>query len=771
MKLEECFERIDKYIASSDRYPRFVNVNNVNDMNSVCSHFNVGTTKFIKAEVFAKPDNYISEAKLLNCLSKETENVFLTGVTSSYKLLGQEKLKHILTNLISSTYKAKIVVVCYQCSSELNFSDIRSIDRVYNIDGELDAKTTLIFGESFVSDNIPYVKGIHKIAEYIEHNNVSHLFVKTQKRKDNFKSSMLTINEQGNAYQQLCELDSDIVNVDEYIGSNEQWEYALKEIKPFKSLRLYIENKIVAVNSLDYAFHNWNQFDENKKWMYFLALKCFGVPKNLYLNLAVNLSNKSNEFIKNIFKGLLEIEHTDANFWEYYRIRKDFIKTLSSPSLYISDYCQWTALKGKNAIYYLTDSSETEIQLLFSVLNKFREELKKDEVLSVLEKTYPHLYNYLRPYDYKNELLNHYFNEYKYQKVMNYISPEFAEIVKEQAIKRDYNAILPARSEKTEGIADENTLIYFVDAMGVEYLSFLLAEYRSKNLLANISLCHCEVPSLTSLNKDFVEVFKSAGAKFANGKNESLDNYSGYKKLDDVKHHGEEFFTEYRNQKLPTYLSKELSILSALVGEIATILEQGTYKKVIMISDHGTSRLAVINNQELSYEMAESGKHSGRCCPKSETDIQPECATESDNYWVLANYGRFKGSRKGDVEVHGGATLEEVVIPIIEITRKEENYEFKLENNEITFSKRKKNARFNLFSKSKFSTLTISIPKLNEKIDVTSRDGHNFIIELPNLKTAGTYTFEVYSNDNLLADSFSFNAKNTDFGMNDKFSL
>ena len=88
-----------------------------------------------------------------------------------------------------------------------------------------------------------------------------------------------------------------------------------------------------------------------------------------------------------------------------------------------------------------------------------------------------------------------------------------------------------------------------------------------------------------------------------------------------------------------------------------------------MISDHGASRLAVINNQELSYEMAESGKHSGRCCPKSETDTQPECATESDNYWVLANYGRFKGSRKGDVEVHGGATLEEV-FPLLKSLKK-----------------------------------------------------------------------------------------------------
>lgn len=463
-------------------------------------------------------------------------------------------------------------------------------------------------------------------------------------------------------------------------------EYALKELKPFKSLRLYVENKIVAVNSLDYAFHNWNQFDKNKKWVYFLALKCFGIPNNPYLNLAVQLSSKTTELIENIFKGLLKISHTDKKFWEYYKIRKELIKSLGKlPAKYISDYCQWTISKGKNAIYYLTDNSETEIQLLFSLFNKLKEELKKEEVFAVLKETYPALYEYLRHYDYKNDLLNYYFNEYKYQKVMNYISPEFMKTVEEQAVKREYNAILPARSEKTEGIANEKTYIFFVDAMGVEYLSYLLAEYRANNLLANITLCHCEVPSLTCENKDFIEAFEFAGAKFVNGKDGSLDNYSGYKKLDDLKHHGEESFAEYRDQKLPTYLAKELSLLSELISEIANILQQGYYEKDIMISDHGASRLAVINNQELSYEMAESGKHSGRCCPKSETDVPPECATESDDYWVLANYGRFKGSRKGDVEVHGGATLEEVVIPIIEITKKEENYEFKLENKKYHF--------------------------------------------------------------------------------------
>ena len=772
MKLEECFERIDKYISTNDSYPRFINVDNINDMNAVFSHFNVGETHFVKAEKFAKQDNCISEAKLLNFLGKEKQNIFLTGLTSFYKLLGQEKLKQILSKLASTTYKTKIVVLCYQCTNELNFSDIRSAERVYRIDGTPDSKTTLIFSKSVNSDDVPFIDGINKIAEYIEHNNPPYLIVKTQKKKSDFQSSLLSIEEQGDAYQQLCELDLDITNVDNKIGSSEQWEYALNEIKPFKSLRSCVENKIIAINSLGYAFHNWNQFDDDKKWLYFLALKCFGVHNNPYLNLAVTLSNKSTDLIENIFKGLLEIPHTDENFWEYYKARKELIKSLGElPAKYVSDYCQWTISKGKYAIYYLTDNSETEIQLLFKLFNDLKNDLKKEEVLAVLKEIYPALYSYLYPYDYKNELLNYYFNEYKYQKVMNYISPEFMKIVEEQAAKREYNAILPARSEKTEGIADEKTCVYFVDAMGAEYLSYLLAEYKANDLLANITLCHCEVPSLTCENKDFINVFELAGAKFANGKNEDLNNYSGYKKLDDLKHHGEESFAEYRDQKLPTYLAKELSLLSELISEIAKILQQGYYEKVIMISDHGASRLAVINNQELSYEMAESGKYSGRCCPKSETDTQPECATESDNYWVLANYGRFKGSRKGDVEVHGGATLEEVVIPIIEITKKEENYEFKLADSNIEFSKRKKNAQIKLFSKSKLSTITISIPKLNEKFDATSSDGHNFIIDLPNLKIAGTYKFSIYLNDNLLSDSLSFTAKNTDFGMNDKFKL
>ena len=43
-----------------------------------------------------------------------------------------------------------------------------------------------------------------------------------------------------------------------------------------------------------------------------------------------------------------------------------------------------------------------------------------------------------------------------------------------------------------------------------------------------------------------------------------------------------------------------------------------------------------------------------------------------NGFAILANYDRFKGGRPANVEVHGGATLEETVVPIIELTLKPE---------------------------------------------------------------------------------------------------
>ena len=68
----------------------------------------------------------------------------------------------------------------------------------------------------------------------------------------------------------------------------------------------------------------------------------------------------------------------------------------------------------------------------------------------------------------------------------------------------------------------------------------------------------------------------------------------------------------------------------------------------------------------------EKGEHSGRCCPADADPCIPQAAYE-DGYAILGNYERFKGGRKANLEVHGGASLEEVVIPIITVSLRPDN--------------------------------------------------------------------------------------------------
>ena len=78
--------------------------------------------------------------------------------------------------------------------------------------------------------------------------------------------------------------------------------------------------------------------------------------------------------------------------------------------------------------------------------------------------------------------------------------------------------------------------------------------------------------------------------------------------------------------------------------------------------------MAVLCRTDNKWEMQEKGEHAGRCCPISDIDEAPPFASQENGFWVLANYDRFKGGRLSGLEVHGGATLEEVIVPVLTFT-------------------------------------------------------------------------------------------------------
>lgn len=140
--------------------------------------------------------------------------------------------------------------------------------------------------------------------------------------------------------------------------------------------------------------------------------------------------------------------------------------------------------------------------------------------------------------------------------------------------------------------------------------------------------------------------------------------------LDKIKHEG---VPAQQSTGPAIHLADELTIIRDSLITIKSCLVNHQAEYFLLVSDHGASRLCVLNQHEnrweiTNWQMEENGKRSGRCCPKSDADECPESATENNDHWVLANYDRFKGSRRAIIEVHGGASLEEVVVPVIRIT-------------------------------------------------------------------------------------------------------
>ena len=448
--------------------------------------------------------------------------------------------------------------------------------------------------------------------------------------------------------------------------------------------------------------------------------------------------------IREIYRGILSYSHTDKNFKKIYQERKRLIIALGNPIDEVIDFCKVVLQKEENAIYYLTDNTRQEKELIITLLEKYFQNEDKNTLEKILAMVYMDLCSYIKDYRYNKPLLDKYFSLYTHSKVINSVLPELEELVNEQATLREYNLLLEPRTAKIDEIDKDNSQLYFMDAMGVEYLSYILAKCKERELMVNVTICTANLPSITSKNKEFVAEFENKGIIV-----------NSEKRLDEIKHHGTDDY-DYRQRKQPIHLIKELEVIDETLEKIKLKLAQGVYEKAIMVSDHGASRLAVIHDTENMWEMESKGEHSGRCCPKTDADVQTPFATEEDGFWVLANYDRFRGGRKANVEVHGGATLEEVVVPIIEITKITDDIEVSILDKVITVSFRKK-AAIRLFSKTKLKNVTVCVE--GTFYEAQELDNNIYQVNMPQLKKAKHYTADVYTSNNLIASGLTFEIK------------
>ena len=396
-------------------------------------------------------------------------------------------------------------------------------------------------------------------------------------------------------------------------------------------------------NNIGFALEHW------RTYLSYLL----NPPANAYLKAVTVHSSDYSEYQYNLLNYLLDVSYTDPEFEQLYRLRKELFKDYGADK--ISSYIAQSQQKGSDRMYYLTDNTKEERYEIIMAISESK--VIPDNLTTI----YPDLAYYLNGYIFSDKLppeLTEYFTEYKRQKLINKLNDAFLEWVDRLSLdgKRIFN-LLRSKNSIIEKYDDGQTRLVWIDALGVEYLGFIQKIAHELELSLSIQIGYSVLPTLTEHNKGFYDSWKGKKSKKIH-------------QLDDMKHEGVSY-RDLSTKDAPVYLSDELAIIRDSLKKIKGMLLQGD-KSVLLVSDHGASRLVIVHNNENKWIMKDSGKHGGRCCPVSDIDTKPDYAskekTESgEEFWVLANYDRFQGGRKTGVELHGGASLEEVIVPIIKI--------------------------------------------------------------------------------------------------------
>lgn len=758
MEISEAYYKIDKYLNSDSHRPIVVDVATGIQMSLLIQRYDVKGNNVISASDFCNDDNMPLVDKLKHTISSNVSNFFLTDFSTFLKLEGADILNNQVKSLLTDTQiLGKLVIFTYDCRKFIDMSDRRLIEtnKIIIVGDDNDDAAPTIY---FVASKLPcifdrldiYADGLSKLPPLIEKSKQpgEEVFLKTSLRKSDFPQALLAIKEVCSSYDVIASFSEQLSVVDKKYGTESQWDELLSLLQNFDFDWIsLIHNRIGSEISLAKSIHLFNNYNETDKWIYFLALKCYGAKDNNYLTKVVTKSNSVETFISELYNSILEFDYDENSFDSLYWERKELLSNFPDNSNALISFSKKVLSKDNLAIYYLTDLTKVERELILKCVESFAATYGRKTTEKVLSSVYPALFSYLSPYNYGDKY-NEYFDLYKYSKVSNKIDERFAELAELQIAKHDF-LTESTRAYIISKIEKKNTHLYFMDAMGVEFLSYLqnLCYKHHLDFSANIGICN--LPSITAQNKEFVEDFTNCGCQ-----------YTDVKKLDEIKHDGQLDF-DYEKVKQPIHLAEELSILDKIIAKVDSQLQRGCLEKVVLVADHGASRMAVIAESENNWEMTEKGQHSGRCCPKSDFDDQPTCSIEENGFWCLLNYDRFKGSRKANVEVHGGASLEEVLVPIIEITKHNQTIQCEVEKDfKIITASFKKIAKIKVYISKTLDNVSILVDGksyYNAKKEV----GKDYIyeIEMPDLKKSGEHTFDVFVGNTIIAKGLNFEIK------------
>ena len=298
------------------------------------------------------------------------------------------------------------------------------------------------------------------------------------------------------------------------------------------------------------------------------------------------------------------------------------------------------------AMKYMTSLTLSEQYLMTEWVGQGKIDVKDIQTLM------PSLYSYLAPLGIQlgNSFtcINDYFREYTHSKIANKANDSLRQMLKERnASQSTFEAWRDSfKTVKTILYNRQDIdLYYWIDGLGIDWIPFItkvIEKHRVDGVYLNeVYVATAQLPSVTSVNK--LKLEELTGNKLE--KIGDIDKFA------------------HTQKSYPAYIIDELHLVEEAFTQV---LSQYNGKKIAFVSDHGISYMAQFGNG-LNLAGIDSD-HSGRCAvwKKGNPTVDGNYMILQDGKSICAlNHNSLASKTPTGQGTHGGATPEEVLVPII----------------------------------------------------------------------------------------------------------
>lgn len=371
------------------------------------------------------------------------------------------------------------------------------------------------------------------------------------------------------------------------------------------------------------------------------------------LSTCENLS--TSELFSNIATLIFDVPFTDDNIKE----RREALKEAAKHGVKITDaaehkvYAKLSAMMAGepearyNAVKLMTAFTESDRRLVIESLG--RGILNRSDV----ERIYPGVYHYMTPLGIQlassNQWIAKYIDAYRASKIADNadeVQPLLLEVNASPATFQHWTDNLKTVKTQLHNRPDID-VYYWIDGLGIDWIPFItqiIKKHNRENVYLNeVYIARAALPTTTAVNKPKLQELIPEGKlqKIGDLDSNAHASTSGY----------------------PQYIIEEMDIVEKAV---TNVLSQYNGKKIAFVSDHGLTYMAQYG-VGLNLAGIESN-HEGRVAKRI------GAPTVGDNKFILLDDGNTlcpltddslsAKTHKGH-GAHGGATPEEVLVPIL----------------------------------------------------------------------------------------------------------